>query len=142
MVSEVLPVGTIGMGQVEGIWVCERNLLIPLSALLREILVKVAYQKTAQAHQGRKADLIYEYVTGNRFRQQIEAILEAYREMHEQVSRERIAYEKSWKQRESQLRRIILATANVYGGMQGLAGGNALPQLKGLDLISDGTEDK
>lgn len=134
MVSGVLPEGIDGMGLVEGIWVCERKLLIPLAMLLREILVKVAYQKTKQASQGRKADLIYDFVTGNQFRQQIEAVLEAYREMNEQIGRERVFYEKSWKQRESQLQRIILATANVYGSMQGLAGSNALPELSGLAL--------
>lgn len=134
MVTQVLPDSIDGMGLVEGIWVCERKLLIPLAVLLREILVKVAYQKTAQAHQGRKADLIYEFVTGNQFRQQIEAILESYREMNEQIGKERIFYEKSWKQRESQLQRIILATANVYGNMQGLAGSTALPELTGLAL--------
>lgn len=134
IVTSVLPEGIAGMGQQEGVWICERNLLIPLAVLLREILVKVAYQKTAQAHQGRKADLIYEYVTGNMFRQQIEAILEAYREMNDQIGKERAWYEKSWKQREAQLRRIILASANVYGSMQGLAGNNALPELNGIAL--------
>lgn len=134
LVSQILPDAVDGMGSVEGIWVCERRLLIPLAVLLREILIKVAFQKTAQAHQGRKADLIYEFVIGNQFRQQIEAILEAYREMNEQIGKERIFYEKSWKQREAQLQRIILSTANVYGGMQGLAGSTALPELTGLAL--------
>jgi hypothetical protein len=85
-------------------------------------------------NQGRKADVVYEYVTSTQFRQQVSAIVEAYREMHEQIGRERAAYEKMWKARESQLSRIITATANVYGYMQGQAGSSALPEVSGLSL--------
>lgn len=123
------------MGQIDGVWVCNRQLLIPLATLLRDILTKVAFQKTAQAHQGRKADLIYEYTTSNQFVQQFEAIVEAYNEMKEQVNEERTAFEKRWRQREAQLQRILLAAANVYGTMQGLAGSSTMPQLKGFELL-------
>lgn len=134
LVSTVLPEDINGMGYRKGVWVTNRQLVIPLAMLLREALIKVAYQKTSQSHQGRKADLIYEYITSHQFKQQVDAVIEVYSEMQEQVQKERIAFEKQWKQREGQLARMIMATANIYGSMQGLAGSTALPRIKGLEL--------
>lgn len=135
IVSQVMPKETTEeMVNVDGVWVTKRPLLVPLSGLLREILINVAYQKTAQMHQGRKADLVYDYVTSTQFRQQVTAVIEAYHGMHEQIGRERAAYDKMWKAREAQLSRIITATANIYGSMQGRAGNNALPEVEGLSL--------
>ena len=135
IVSQVMPKEAAeAIVNNDGVWVTERKLLIPLAGLLREILINVAYQKTAQMHQGRKADLVYEYVTSTQFRQQVTAVIEAYRDMHEQIGRERAAYDKMWKAREAQLSRIITATANIYGSMQGKAGNNALPEVEGLSL--------
>lgn len=135
LISQVLPDSIKeGMRQIDGVWVCNRQLFIPLAMLLREILTKVSFQKMTQAHQGKKSDLIYEYTTSNQFVQQFEAIVEAYREMKEQVNEERAAFEKRWRQREAQLQRILLAAANVYGTIQGLAGSSTMPPLKGLEL--------
>lgn len=135
IVSTTLPnEAKSGIGIKDNVWICNRALVTQLAMLLRNTLIKVAYQKTAQKHQGRKADLVYEYVKSAQFAQQIEAIVETYREMKEQVDKERAAFEKQWKQREYQLQRMMLATANVYGSMQGLAGTSALPEVKGLEL--------
>lgn len=135
IITTALPSGIkAGIGCINGIWVCNENFILPLAQLIRDGLIKVMYQKTTHENQGRKADLIYQYITGSQFRLQIEAILESYQELKSGIERERAAYERLWKSREGQLQRIILSTAGLYGSMQGLAGGNALPQLKGLDL--------
>jgi hypothetical protein len=135
IVSDQLPEeASTGFGIKDGVWICKRQLIIPVAIMLRDMLIRVNYQKTAQQNRGAKADLIYEYITSPQFRQQIEAVVEVYREMYDQIPKERAAYERQWKQREGQLSRIIISTANFYGQMQGLAGGNVLPTLKGLEL--------
>ena len=53
--------------------------------------------------------------------------------MQEQVAKERIAFERMWKAREGQIRRLVNSTANVVGSIQGRIGTSAL-QIKGLDL--------
>ncbi len=132
------PEAKSGIGIKDGVWICNRALVVQLALLLRNTLIKVAYQKTAQKHQGRKADMIYEYVKSSQFAQQIEAIIETYSEMKQQVDKERASFERQWKQREYQLQRMMLATANVYGSMQGLAGTSALPEVRGLELPEPG----
>ena len=125
-----------GLGQKDGVTVCSDIFMIPVATLLRQKLVEVAYQKYVSANKTEKADFLYEYVTGYEFRQQVEAIVEVYSEMQQQVARERAAFEKSWKAREAQIQRLVSSTANIYGSMQGLVG-SSLPQVKGLELLGE-----
>lgn len=136
IVSTVLPREIKnGLGQKEGVYICSYPLALPLAELLHKNLIEVAYQKFVSQNRGNKADSIYEYVTSHEFRQQIEALAEVYREMQEQTGRERAAMERLWKAREGQIQRLLSATVNVYGKMQGLAG-STLGQIKGLELES------
>jgi len=123
-----------GFGLKEGVWIVSYGLFLPVAIILRKSLFDIARQKALSANQGRKADLLYEFITGNEFKQQIEAIVEVYQEMNEQISKEKIAFEKIWKNREGQLKRLITGTINVYAGAQGLVG-KSMPQIKGLDLL-------
>lgn len=126
-----------GMGLKDGVWVATYELALPLANLLRKNLLDVAFQKAVSVHKGEKADLLYEYITGHEFRQQVEALVEVYKEMNEQISKERIAFEKIWKTREGQITRFMNSTVGVIGSIQGKIGQSSL-QVKGLDLLEDG----
>ncbi len=123
-----------GLGVIDGVWIVNFELILPLAILLRKNLLDIAYQKAVSLHKGDKAEMLYEYITGHEFRQQVEALVEVYQEMNIQIQKERISFEKSWKAREMQIRKLITSTANVYGSMQGLVG-SSMPQVKGLDLF-------
>jgi hypothetical protein len=138
IVSEVLPKeASSGLGVKDGVWVTSNSLVLPLAVLLRRNLLEVAYQKVVSKERGSKAEQLYEYVTGHEFRQQLEALVEVYQEMRDQVDKERAAFERLWKSREAQLRRMINAAANIGGDMQGVIGPSVL-QIKGLELLSEG----
>lgn len=140
IVSTVLPEeANSGMGMIDGVWTCSFTLAFPLALLLRKSLLDVAYQKAVSVHKGEKAELVYEYVTSHEFSQQVEVFLEVYKNQLEQIHRERISFEKSWKQREAQARRFITSLANIYGSMQGLVG-SSLPAIKGFELIESGED--
>lgn len=142
IVSTVLPnVAQNGMGLKDGVWVTSYQLVLPLAMLLRKSLFDAAYQKALGEHKGEKTEALYEYVTGHEFRQQVEALVEVYRGMHEQIAKERMAFEKSWKTRDMQIQRLLMSTASIYGSMQGLVG-SSMPVVKGLELLEiDGGED-
>lgn len=123
-----------GIGVKDNVWVVNYNLFLPLAIALRKNLLDVAYQKALQVNQGRKADLLFEFITGNEFRQQVESLVEVYLEMQDQLNKEKMAFEKSWKVREGQVRRLIANTINIYGGAQGLVG-SSMPQIKGLEIL-------
>lgn len=141
LVSQVLPKEiTNGMGPKDGIWVTNYALAIPLAHLLRKAILDAGYQKAVKEHSGRKADLIYDLVTGNEYIQNIQAVVDVYRENKELIDKERTAYAKMWKEREFRNERLISGIANIYGSIQGIAGSSAIPQIKGLDLpgLEDG----
>ena len=134
IVTSVMPKScSDGFGYYEGVYVVNFGLVLPLATLLRRYLTEVAYQKYISADAGKKADMIYGYLTSHVFRQQIEALIEVFNEMSFQIVKERTAFEKSWKVREAQVYRLMTNTAKIYGSLQGLAG-NALPPIKDLEL--------
>lgn len=123
-----------GIGLKDGVWICSHEFIVPLAMLLRKSLLDVGYQKAISANKGEKAELLYSYITSNEFQQQVEILIEVYNDSLLQVNKERITFEKLWKQREIQAKKLLLSTANIIGNMQG-AVGNSLPQIKGLELF-------
>jgi hypothetical protein len=124
------------IGQFDGVWVCKPGLAIVLATLLRQALLDAGYQKSLAQNKGTKAELLYGYVTSHEFAQQIEAMVETYQEMTQQVQKERVVYEKLWATREKQAKRLFFGTANIYGSIQGQVGRNAMPRIRGLELDS------
>jgi len=138
IVSTVLPKGMeSGFGLYEGVWVVSFNLVLPVATIIRKSLLDVAYEKAVSSHKGGKSEILYDYITSHEFRQQLEAMMEVYHEMQDQINKEKAAYEKIWKMREGQMQRLISSTANVVGSIQGRVGQTALP-IKGLELLDEG----
>lgn len=134
IISETLPdEAKTGMGIKDGVWVSSHKLFIPLAMLLRKSLIDAAYQKFVSDNRQTKAEQIYGYVTSHEFAQQVESMVEVYSEMLTQITKERVAFEKSWKLRESQVHRLLSGVSGIYGQIQGAAG-PALPPIKSLEL--------
>jgi len=139
IVSVVLPDEAIsGLGQKDGVWICKPSLAISLSHVLRRQLLEVALVNAQADKQGTLAETLYVYVTSHEFRQQVESMVETYKEMKDQITKERVAFEKSWKVRDAQVEKIFIGTANIVGSIQGKLGNNAFGPVKGLELLEDG----
>ena len=140
IISETLPDEIkAGIGLKDGVWVAGPKYTLPLAMLLRKALLDSARQKMIAQNQQTKAEELYGYVTSHEFAQQVEGMIETYNEMQNQITRERTAFEKSWKLREAQVSRLLSGVAGIYGSMQGIAG-PALPPIKNLELTSGDDE--
>jgi len=134
IITEVLPKDfKKQIGEKSGIWITTSAFVEPLAMLLRKVLYDVAKEKAVKAGKQTKAEEIYDFVTGNEFIGQVERMMTIYQEMQAEISKERAANERQWKQREMQVTRLISGVAGIYGSMQGIAG-SALPQVKNLEL--------
>lgn len=133
IVTETMPKDMDRFGQKEGVWVCSYNEFKGLSFVLREMIIKLNESKESQTNKGTKIELLYNFLTGSEFRQEVEAIVEAFTEMKSQLDKEKIAMQKIWKEREKHIERIISNTAEMYGSIRGIAGA-ALPPIKNLEL--------
>lgn len=134
LVSQVLPDHVKHFGVVDGVWVCDFASALPLAAALRQGLLSTAMARLAETGKAGKMEEIYAYLCGVEFRQHVEAVVESFSQMQEELVREQRAMQKNWKARETQINRAIQHTAQLYGGIQGIAGSVALPEIKSLQL--------
>jgi hypothetical protein len=133
LVSQVLPKGVETFAMVDGIWVTHPRAALPVAAVLRQSLLEIAMARQASEGQQTKTELIYQYLTGPRFRQRVEAIVEAFSTMQADLDKERKAIMKQWAKREAQIERVMGATVGMYGDLQGIAG-RSLQEIEGLEL--------
>lgn len=133
IVTATMPKEMDRFGMKEGVWVCSFNEIKSLSFVLRDSLIKLHAAQASQENKGDKMSMLYAYLTGNEFRQQIEAIVEGFSELQEGIQKEKNAMQKLWKEREKQLEKVLLNTTNFYGSVKGIAG-NAIADIKALEL--------
>jgi hypothetical protein len=67
-------------------------------------------------------ELVYQYLTGPRFRHRIEAIVEKGSDMQADLERERKATIRLWAKRDEQIRGLVESTVGMYGDLRGIAG--------------------
>ena len=133
IVSQVLPKGVEAFDMVDGVWVTHPRALIPVATILRHTLLQVNMARQVTEGQQTKTEMVYQYLTGPRFRQRVEAIVEAFSTMQEDLDRERKVIMKQWAKREEQIERVMGATVGMYGDLQGIAG-KSLQEIDGLEL--------
>ena len=104
-----------------------------LAVALRQSLIELAAARAMREGEGTKMELVYDYLTGPRFRHRVEAIVERFRDMSEDLARERKAMTRLWAKREMQIQGVVEATMGMYGDLQGIAG-KALGEIEGFDL--------
>ena len=68
-----------------------------------------------------------------RFRQRVEAIVEAFSTMQEDLDKEKKAITSQRAKRAEQIERVMGATVGMYGDLQGIAG-KSLQEIEGLEL--------
>lgn len=134
IVTTCPPEGLRGIGQREGVWVCEPPFAPALAAALRQGLTSTAAQRLQQTDRADKMAALYDHLCSVSFRQHIEAMVEVFVGLQEQLGAEQRAFAKQWKEREQQLQKAITHTAMIYGGIQGIAGREALPEIQTLRL--------
>jgi hypothetical protein len=135
IISQVLPKGIETFGLVEGVWVALPQAALPVAMALRYTIIEIATARQIADGQQTKAEMLYSYLTGARFRQRVQAIVEAFSNMKEDLDKERKVITRQWSKRDEQIERVMLATVGMYGDMQGIAG-KTIQEIEGLDMNS------
>lgn len=133
LVTQTMPKDMDRFGQREGVWICNFQEMKSLVFVLREILIRSQSVKLVQENKADKMGLLYNYLTGNQFRQQVEAIVEGFTSLKEELDREKRAMQRIWKERESQIEKVIGNTIDMYGSIKGIAG-KAIAPIQYLEL--------
>lgn len=136
LVTEAMPAGMDRMGLKDGIWICTFEEFKGLSGVLRESIIQLSNALSSQENKGDKMQMLYDYLTSNAFRLQVEAIVEGFTTMKADLEKEKNAMTRMWKQREKQIEKVTQNTIDMYGAIRGIAG-SAVQEVKALSLDAD-----
>lgn len=138
LVTQAYPKDMNCFGERDGVWICSFNEVVALTTALRHTIIRIAETKKAEENKGEKMQMLYSYLTGIEFRQQIETIVEGFLSMRNSITKERVQMEKMWKEREKQLERVLLSTSGLYGSIKGIAGAS----IGEIPLLENGVEEE
>lgn len=133
LVTDALPPGMDRLGMREGIWICTYDEFKGLCTVLRETVIQISNVVSSQENKGDKMSMLYDYLTSNTFRMQVEAIVEGFTQMKADLDAEKRSMQRIWKQREKQLDKVIVNTIDMYGSVKGIAG-SAVQAVRALEL--------
>ena len=140
ILTTVLPKDVRSFAHINGIWVTDYSSMVELATAIRMGLIEVAKTKQAAVGKKEKMEVVYNYLSGSDFKQKVEAIVEAFKAMKEDLEKEKKAFSKSWAKREKQLELVITNTAGMYGDIHGIIG-TSLPEIKLLEIESEDDND-
>lgn len=132
------PEGVNGFSYLDGIWIVTRPMILPLALALRFDLVRVNHERQNHVGQSEKMAILYEYVTSVEFKHRIEAILESFTGMQDELEREKRWFQTKWARQEKHLRKVMDHTHGMYGELQGVVG-KSLPEIQTLQIESGNT---
>jgi hypothetical protein len=132
IISTALPKGVETFDLIDGVYVAHPRCAVPVALTLRQGLLEVASARMTQAGQQSKAEQVYQYLTGSRFKQRIEAIVERFQDMRDDIDKERKFMAKSWAKREAQVSVMIESTVGMVGDLHGIMG-QAMPEIAAID---------
>ena len=139
LVSQVLPKGVDIFDLSDGVWITSPRAAIPVAMMLRQGLLEVSQTRALSQGLQTKSEMVYQYLTGPRFKQRVEAIVEAFSTMQEDLDKERKVITKQWAKRQEQIERVMGATVGMYGDLQGIAG-KSLQEIDGLEMQALGLD--
>lgn len=135
IVTESMPNEMERMGLRDGVYICTFYEFKSLSSVLRETLIQINTATSSQINRGDKMQVLYEYLTSNSFRMQVEAIVEGFTSMKTAIESEKRAMQRIWKEREKQIEKVTINTIDMHASIRGIAG-TAIQAVRSLDLMS------
>ncbi|MBI3135680.1 MAG: DUF2130 domain-containing protein [Bacteroidetes bacterium] len=137
LITETPPKDQKHFAHINGVWVCSYTEFKALAAVLRDSLIRIKSASESNENKGEKMEMLYSYLTGNEFRQQVEAIVEGFTSLQTELEKEKKAMQLIWKRREKQIEKVIHNTLAMHGSVKGIAGAS-VQDIRSLELGSEG----
>lgn len=134
IISEVVPPHVSSAKFHRGIWITKQVFVTALAYSLRLNIIQLAMGKRALDGKKEKTDILYSYLSSTEFKHRIEAIVEAFTRMQDEIEKEKRYFSNKWARDEKNIRQVIDNTYGMHGDLKGIIGA-ALPQIKGLDEV-------
>ncbi|MEO7904197.1 MAG: DUF2130 domain-containing protein [Candidatus Saccharimonadales bacterium] len=137
IVSQEMPADMGDMKHLEAnIWVVKPRLAPVLAAALRTTILQVDAANKMNAGKDSKMEALYQFLVGPEFRHRVEAIVENYSTLQNEIEKEKRAAALRWAHQEKAIRAVIDNTIGMYGDLQGITA-RALPAIAALEMDDD-----
>ncbi len=133
LITETMPADIGRVEFIQGVWVTDFQSFPAVAKLLRDCILQVDRALISQQNKGEKMEMLYQFLTGQEFRMQIDAIVEGFLYLKTGIDRQKLMMKKLWKEQEKQIDKVLVNTTEMYGSIRGIAG-KAMPDLPGLSL--------
>jgi hypothetical protein len=138
IVSDITPENVNSAKFYKNIWVTKQAFVIGLASALRLNLIQLSMAKRANNGKKDKSDILFSYLSGTEFRLRIEAIIDAFSNMQNEIEKEKRYFSNKWARDEKNIRHVIDHTYGMHGDLKAIVG-SSLAQIKdlsGLDQSS------
>jgi hypothetical protein len=133
VISYALPRHIEHFDLIYGVWIAHPRHALPVAVALRQTLMEVSSSRLVQQGQQTKMEQVYHYLTGTRFRQRVDAVIEKFNDMRDDLDQERKFMNRQWAKREIQILAVVESTVGMVGDLQAIAG-KAMPDIPSLDM--------
>lgn len=141
IVSEILPSDVKHSRLKDGVWVTSFQYFTALAFALRQNLLNVAVIKNSQVGKNEKMEILYNYFNGTEFQQRVEAILEAFTSVQDDLEKEKRWFTQKWAKQERNIRQVIDNTVGLRGAVESITG-KSLPEVKDSSLLPHSIDSK
>lgn len=136
IVSAVLPQNVKNYAYQNGVWTTSLDCALNLALSLRYNLVQAFHIKSSVSAKNDKKDNLYDYVTGTQFQHRVEAMMDSFQILLENIETEKRFFNKKWSTQEKSIRTLMEQTGSIHGELESIVGPE-LPEVKNFSL-SDG----
>lgn len=117
----------------DGVWITSWKFVVPLSYALRFNMISLYHERASGDGKSEKMEILYQYLTGIEFKHRIEAIVEAFGNLQDELEREKRWFSSKWNRQEKEIRKVLDHTHGMHGDLKGIIG-RSLPEIKSLEL--------
>lgn len=135
LATTALPSHVSTFEHIDGVWVSSWSCALSVAAALRAGMLELAKARTALDGQAHKQEQVYQYLTSPPFRHRIAGTAEALVHLQADFAAEKRAVQRQWAKREKQIDQALSSLVGLYGDFQGLVGGGALPEIRGMTML-------
>ena len=133
LVATNLPSGVDTFKLTDKVCITKRNIVVPLATLFRDRLIAINNERNNSAGKDEAKETLYQYLTSVDFKHRVEAIVEGFTNLQEDLEKERNWFMRKWARQEKEIRKIVDNTQGMYGDLQS-ATGRTLSPIKVLEL--------
>ncbi len=117
---------------LQNVWVATRPAVLNLATALRYDLIHVNHERLMNVGKNEKMEVLYQYITGTEFTHRIEAIVESFTNLQQDIEKEKRWFSIKWARQEKEIRKVIDSTHGIYGELQAVSG-RGLQTIKQLE---------